>query len=323
QYSCPYNYLDGNWDEFLKRQIPKKKKRNELKAFSKKLYNLGEVSLIRINDSESWGNYKYLIDQTFYIHKIRFQEVLNTSRYSEPDYKEFYNNLIERLAKKSKIDLSILCLDNKVISFLFAFKDDNRLIDYIPGFHPSFSKISLGHVHLMELFQNLIEEQEIKIFDFSKGMGIYKQKWTDSTYNNFLFNFKLNNNLPSNINWFVNNQIINLKLLGRKKGWNNRIKHILGSIKNMIDNESNIEEIQIVEVVEDLKLDKNSFIISKFRYEGIANLNMYTQKFIIDEVLMKKEILIWKKKNNLEFIEIVDDISRKLYQCKDGNLLNE
>lgn len=312
QYSCPYTSLDSDWETFFKSHLKRSKKRSELKAFRKKLAYLGEVSFIDINDNVSWEKYHHLIEQTFKIHHLRFQEVMNTSKYSVSKYKNFYINVIEKLAKRKKLDLSLICLDGIVISFIFAFRDKKILIDYIPGINPSLAKLSLGHIHLMELFQNIIKENEIEIFDFSKGLGTYKEKWSDSSYDNYIFSFRLINSISSNLIWLLNIIKTTLILFGRKKGWNNRLKLIIGKLNSRIISRKSESKVKIIE--HQIKIAKDEYAISDYSYAEILALDMLTQRFIIEQICSSKQIALWRKNNRLEFIQVFDKSDVRLYR---------
>ena len=51
---------------------------------------------------------------------------------------------------------------------LFALKQDKTLIHYVPGYHIAFRCFSLGRT-LDEAFKRILDEKEIKCFDFSLG----------------------------------------------------------------------------------------------------------------------------------------------------------
>jgi hypothetical protein len=312
-YQCPYSILESDWNDYFNTHF-KKKKRTELRKFRSKLENLGEVNLIRIRDKDSFNLYKDKIEETFIVHHKRFQSVLNSSKYSDKDYKNFYFNLMESFAEQEILDLSLLCLDNHVISFLLAFKQGNILIDYIPAFDPSFSKYSLGHVHLMMLFEDLCNEKTQYIFDFSKGVGLYKQKWADGLYNNYSFTINLGSNPFNTLNLFSFYSNIKTKIIifGRKKGINKKIKTMIGEVKNR---NSNTYEYQIEEY--NLSNDQlQELDIKEYSYRHIKDLNSTIKEFILNKLYLKSTINLVYKNSQINYIICEDNEEKKIYSIK-------
>lgn len=309
QYSCPLTNLNTNWDDFLNSHY-KKKKRKELISFSNKLERVGNVQLFRIKDEASFSKYKNLIEETFYIHDLRFKKVINSSKYSDKKYTDFYRKLIAEFSYKNIIDLSLLCIDGRVVSFLLAFRQGDMLIDYIPGFNITFQKYSLGHLHLMKLFEDLIAEANIKYFDFSKGTGIYKEKWADESTENYSFLFSFGYNPIVLVTKLVINSFTALKLYSRKRQWNSKIKSLLGKFQkkdsDQENNEVRIEECNINE------LEKTSE--KEYKYNLLVKTSLTVQKFVLDKLYYGYRVCFIFKEEEIGGIKVFNDYEERYFK---------
>jgi len=311
-YYCPFVSFDNEWQYFFKKHCKRSKKRSELLKFKRKLDKLGKVKLIRINNYDEYINYKKQIINTFNLHKKRFKDTFNTSGYSNIHYRDFYLNIIEKFCYSEDIEISLLCIDNEVISFILVFRQTDTLIDCIPAIDPAFKKYSLGHIHLMLLFKNLCVDSKINFFDFSKGNSVYKNKWANGSLKNYEFIFRFGNN---NIIFLLNSFFLTLKIYGRKKGWNKIIKKYFAKIKNMATYNI-IPKIYINEIPKEKYFSKNSinkaYIIKPFKYYLIKDFETKLKKFIVDSIYNSNKIDLVYLNNKLKFI-IVKGAENKYY----------
>lgn len=89
----------------------------------------------------------------------------------------FFYEVSEKLAEKGMLDLSVLYLDEKPISFLWgAVRGKCTTINKL-GFDKSFSEFSPGMVHLYKHIEDSIC-QGLKEIDFGHEFFEYKSKWS-------------------------------------------------------------------------------------------------------------------------------------------------
>lgn len=299
-YYCPYSELNNDWDEFFKRHHLKS--RRKLYKYKKKLDTIGKIELIRINSYDMFIEHKNKIFDTFTIHEERFKNILNTSMYSNLNYRHFYLNIIEEFCRSKDIDLSILCIDDTTVAFSLDFKQGDTFIGYLQAFDSTFSKYSLGNVHLLMLFEELCNSSHIQKYDFTKGKATYKSRWSDEVFENYQFIFKIGNSF--NLKYIVSNTFSWMKRYGRKKGWNTKIKKILAKFINkkvLNDNRSiHIEEIKKQELASIINNRNN--VIKDFKYHLIKDLKSEVKKFILDLIYYGNKIRLVYENDVLTYV---------------------
>jgi hypothetical protein len=310
QHPCPFTRTNDSWDNFFKRHFKKSKRRSKLKSFENKLDRVGKVSFIRINDYDSYIQYKELLEQTFFIHKLRFRNEINSSRYSEGKYSDFYRNVFREFAILGILDMSLVCIDDIVVSFMMTLKQEKTLIHYVPGFHIAFQCFSLGHVHLMKLFQRLTAEQQIKCFDFSLGNHEYKERWSDGVTSNYSFLISFGRNPLVWLAVLCMNGFTALKLYGRNKGWNLKIKRLLGKVLKKKDKAVMEDGL----VAESPVTSINPSTETEYSFSMLTTLHINAQKFVVEQLYAGKKITFLLKEEKVVGIRTKDDKTDNYYQ---------
>lgn len=221
-YPCPHAKLSDDWETFFRTVVPKSKKRTELRKFERKLSSLGKVSFTVVTNPDVL---KVVFPRMVQIHTARFRKTTNKSM--EGVQKRFIEEISFKLLGHG-LHISMVTLDDELISFVIGAKIGETFVDCIPAFDPIFQKFSLGHVHLMYLMQSLISER-FKIFDFSKGDDIYKRKWANGETWNYLFVFNINPDFISRLYLWCKQKMLKVFLWGRKNGYNAKLKKVVGS----------------------------------------------------------------------------------------------
>lgn len=309
QHLCPYARTDRSWDNFFSRHFKKSKRRSKLRSFKSKLERTGGVSFVRINDYESYLKHKELLEQTFFIHKLRFQNEINSSGYSDGRHSDFYRNVFREFALLKILDMSLICIDNIVISFVMALRQQETLIHYVPGFHIAFKCYSLGHLHLMNLFHAIIDEQQIKCFDFSLGTEEYKNRWADDVTSNYSFIFRFNADPLVRFAVFCINCITKLKLFGRNKGWNRKIKKLIGRLSKK--NKAATEGVQIVP---SSFASINPSEETAYSFSMLMTMPVKVQTFVIEQLYIGKAIDFLLKENKIIGIKTKDAKGDRFYK---------
>lgn len=266
-YVCPCLRFSDNFDEFFKGAFPASKKRTELKKFQRKLFEIGDMRMVNIDDEESYKKNKLYIDQIYRVHSERFADVYATSFFGSPKKRPYYSELIESLMKGHNGFLSLLVLDEVVIAFILCLTNGEVLVDWIPAFDPSFSKYSLGIVQYKMLFEELCSPNySYKVFDYSKGSSVYKRKWAKEETANYQFVVRLKrSNIFSLFIYCFETNRFKLKCYFRRKGLLKKAKILIGRVLawRRKDNNavSNIDR-RYVETAQADKVFKYSDIIS-------------------------------------------------------------
>jgi hypothetical protein len=94
---------------------------------------------------------------------------------------DYYYDLMKCMIEQKKAVMICVNKDGKPIGMTFNFLSDSTLFYAITTSDTDYYKYSLGHVNIMSTFEWCFENN-IKIFDFSKGVSEYKSKWKNEEY---------------------------------------------------------------------------------------------------------------------------------------------
>ena len=286
-YPCPVVNINQSFEELFTTQITNSKKRTELRKFQKKIENIGTIKLINIHDTQSYLTYKNLLPRIFSIHKERFKDTNLNSNVSLSENEEYYSKLIESMAISENIYLSLLLLDEVVISFLFLLVEDDLLIDWMPAFDPAFLKYSLGTVHLKMLFEELCVSDKYKRFDFSKGAGLYKDRWASIETTSSMFLRRYSDNIFVKLRFSYLSFYYSLISLLRYKGTITLVKKFLLK-KDRSEQETSTYSINYVSTKE------HSSKYLPFDYSYVIDEPISFRKLLLDELYKGSSLYIVK-----------------------------
>ena len=236
-YNCPFCSVDDSFENVFSRQITKSKKRTEIRKFEKKLQRLGSLKVYHIEDVDSWNKYSSYFSEIFEVHKKRFSKVFIPSELCLYKNQKYYTELFENLVKHKKAYISIMTLDDKVISFVYTVVSGDIIQDWMPAFDPAFSKYNLGTVHLMKIIEYICEKERYSVFDFSKGNGVYKERWCNGHTKNYMYIRRFSNSMIANIKQMMVYIPYEFKGWLRTKGYMSKIKKIIAKVRKQKDSE--------------------------------------------------------------------------------------
>ena len=166
------------FDDYMQRAF-RSKKRNAFKRNKSRLesdFNITySIYYGNISDDEYEGlanNLKNLIVKRFSLLK-RSNAIIDTWEYNFEMMKEMI---------RSKLAMVIFInRDNIPIAMNFNFLSDEILFYAVTTFDADYEKYKLGHVNIMQAIEWCFENN-LKIFDFSKGESEYKSRWSNEKY---------------------------------------------------------------------------------------------------------------------------------------------
>jgi CelD/BcsL family acetyltransferase involved in cellulose biosynthesis len=227
-YPCPRAELWDGWEPYAQGRLSSKR-RSEMRRLERRLSALGPVDVVLIRDATSLARHERLVHELFELHRLRFERILNTSGFSNPRMRPFYEELIARTAQEGTLFLSVMTIGGQAVSFVLSLAEHDRVIDCIPAFDPSLAPFSVGHLHLFRILREL-PGAGIHVFDFSKGGSVYKAKWATSTSANLRLAvpYRLS---PAGRAWFAAlNGRDAAKVYLRRRGVTAWIKRALGTL---------------------------------------------------------------------------------------------
>jgi hypothetical protein len=95
---------------------------------------------------------------------------------SNPDSGGFFYEVSARLANRGMLDLSVLYLDDRPISFIWGAARWPYLTIYKPGYDESLSDLAPGVVHLAKYIDDSIKRRAREV-DYGPAFFDYKSSW--------------------------------------------------------------------------------------------------------------------------------------------------
>lgn len=221
-YECPFVELTGRGPDVCD-ELLSSKRRAEVRRGRRRLDRVGSISHLVI-DGQNTAMLAGMLPACIQLHEERFRETINTSGFSTPRYRGFYETLLVKMLSRNEALLSVILVDDIPISFVFGFINGKTFVDAIPAFDPAFIKFGLGHVHIALLLKELTK-RGFEVFDFSKGDSVYKQKWATGSVGQYSAMIQVGS-MPT-VGLIVTDVLTRLKTFGREKKINGRIKRTL------------------------------------------------------------------------------------------------
>lgn len=178
-----YTYDSFKSDNFLKRQ---NKNNLDINRQIKRLNNLGKLQIEIINNHD---NENLIIQMINLMIKLKANRYIKTNKrniFADKRFIKFYQKQFNN-NKVLKTHISILKLDEKIISIHIGIIHNNSFYYLMPAYDEQFSKFSPGKILLSYLLK-WTEENEIYLFDFTTGNENYKTIWANNVNSIFIFN---------------------------------------------------------------------------------------------------------------------------------------
>ncbi|MEJ1222344.1 GNAT family N-acetyltransferase [Sediminicola sp. 1XM1-17] len=166
------DYMSSSFSKSSRYKLNKYKKRlEESFDISYKMY-FGDIS--RAQYDFIFGNFKSLLEKRFLDKGI-------TNNNLDPKEWAFYYEVAYPLILERKASLFVIYEGTTPIGVTLNYFSENILFDAITVFDIDYEKFHLGSVTIMKLIEWSLENN-IKIFDFSKGYFDYKKRWANEEY---------------------------------------------------------------------------------------------------------------------------------------------
>lgn len=172
---CYWIQLGCSYDEYLKRKIPKSKRRYKLKYKEKRLNKSADVKVTRHAGKEVTPeiNRRAAIIQSESWLKRRGGTVLE---------RPFYQKLLANMAKANLACVWLMTIDGEDAAMVYSFIAHKQLHFYWTSFKLKFeSPLSIGQMLIIQVVRDACEDG-IMSFDFIHGDAEYKRFWATDCY---------------------------------------------------------------------------------------------------------------------------------------------
>jgi len=123
------------------------------------------------------------------IHTKRQSELGRTSLYLDELTKKYIQSVIEKARSSKKMRTYWLRFKNKDIAYLIGFEQEDSFYAWNIAFDPDFACFSPSKLLFFEVIRDC-HNRGLKEFNFMRGEGEYKSKWTRGFRGNFRFKIK-------------------------------------------------------------------------------------------------------------------------------------
>jgi len=158
-----------------------KKSRYKFKSYQRNLENNFKISYKHFYGDISKEDYDKVFEHFKKLLEKRFNDKLESNNNLDPDEWNFYYESTYKLILEKKASLYVIFDKDYPIAMSLNYFSDDILFFAITGFDINYHKYNLGKVHLMKLYQWSFENN-IKVFDLSKGYYDYKERWANQSY---------------------------------------------------------------------------------------------------------------------------------------------
>ena len=176
-YSNPRAIFGDDWDTHFRATVADRKDRRRLTRKCELLEQHGQVTHV----PEVLAADEKLFAEIRDLHRRRFAGTPN------PLLQDRFWTFLGRLARMSlgrDLVISLLRLDERLISVLVGMRADRTFVSYMLAFEPSLARYSPGHVHVLRQQQYFINAGWHAL-DFSKGDDSYKRRWSNGATANW------------------------------------------------------------------------------------------------------------------------------------------
>lgn len=230
QYKGYLSELEGfsSLDEFMQFKFSAKS-RNNIRKWRKKLYNNFEIDFKAYTNDITEKQYNEIFDSLLNLIEKRWGEL--GMRNDIIVHKAYYRELGYRMINEGSAAFYVLKSNGEPIAISLSFLSDEELYFAITTFDTDYRRYNLGHMLIMHMVEWCIENN-IKVFDYSKGTYDYKIRWATKEYlfeNHILYD---KNSCYSNVLSIVYYCVFKLKQFLREKNINLLLSKIRFVLKN-------------------------------------------------------------------------------------------
>ncbi len=169
--SSPYMFIDKDWDSYFKTRS--RNFRSKLNRTRNELNRQGAFEIIKY----SAGDVSSAMQEVISVSKKTWKYKKNTAIASKKESLSFFTDLAKKASEKGWLNLWVLKLFDKPLSFVYNLMYKEKIYFLKVGFDEDYSKLSPGlfltEASIKDAFINKYE-----VYDFLGENENYKLKWT-------------------------------------------------------------------------------------------------------------------------------------------------
>ncbi len=175
-HRVPLDRTNGNWRQRASKRLQQQLKRRERQL--ERLFNQ------QLHCAQTPEEVEEGMVQLFALHRLRWGQLGQTGVFLSPKVRSFHRAFARVALQRGWLRLYRLLLNGTIASVYYAFHCDGYAGFYTCGFHPAFSRYSVGKVLLAKLIDEA-EREGAAVFDFMRGNETYKAEFGTLVAHNY------------------------------------------------------------------------------------------------------------------------------------------
>ena len=172
----PRVQIKGTWEDYYSGLS--KGLRQDIRTSINKFAKSGHLCF-EVADKETLQVY---LDELFHMHGKRQRGKAGISVFEGEQNQAFFRDVVGTFTNLGLCEISVLKIDEKIISAVLGLTFNDTYYYWIPSFDPGYVKYSPGKLHLYYLMQSCFQHG-FKLFDFMIGDEAYKLRWANDSVN--------------------------------------------------------------------------------------------------------------------------------------------
>ncbi|WP_150451200.1 GNAT family N-acetyltransferase [Arenibacter lacus] len=208
-----------------------KSSRYKLNKYIKRLETCFDIRYKMYHGEIKKEEYYFVFEHFEALLRKRFLQKQITNNNLEPKEWNFYKEATYPMILEKDAALFVVYNGKTPIAVTLNYIQNNALIDAITVFDIDFEKFNLGSINIMKLVEWSLDNN-LGVFDFSKGYYEYKKRWTNKAYN-FEYHLLYDGTSPLStlLAWNIKNYF-KLKQYLREKDLNTKFHKLSFLLKN-------------------------------------------------------------------------------------------
>ena len=158
-----------------------KSSRYKLKKYKKRFETSFDVRYVMYRGEMGRETYDHILQSFRELLEKRFEDKQITNNNLDPNEWQFYHEVTYPMLLEGTASLFVIYNGDNPIGVTLNFLSEDILFDAITVFDIDYAKFHLGSITIMGLLDWCLENN-LNIFDFSKGYFDYKTRWATTTY---------------------------------------------------------------------------------------------------------------------------------------------
>ncbi len=208
-----------------------KSSRYKLKKYKKRFEASFDVHYVMYRSEMDRETYDYIFQSFRELLEKRFDDKQITNNNLDANEWPFYYEVTYPMLLEGKAALFVIYNGDKPIGVTLNFFSEDILFDAITVFDIDYAKFHLGSITIMGMMEWCLENN-LKIFDFSKGYFDYKTRWATTTYDFEYHIYYDTKSTRAKSIAFVLKKFFDLKQRLREKKVNEQLHRITYRFKN-------------------------------------------------------------------------------------------